>query len=210
MGLHTGTPRRQRRGMSASTCIWERGSRGVRPWRAGAAHEGNAGARRREVDRPWRAPFEGFRPTGLALPTRRWTVSAIKTIANTNLPRPASWFVGREREVSDVLALVREGARLVTLTGAGGSGKTRLAIETATELIGDFANGVYWIQLADIREPSLVMPEIAQTVGASGSVAESLAGKRALDCSSTTSSTSSRRLRWWLSWWRAVRRSSSC
>jgi predicted ATPase len=104
----------------------------------------------------------------------------LKTISNTNLPRPASSFVGREREVSEVLAVLRDGARLVTLTGPGGSGKTRLAIEAATEVIGDFANGVYWIQLADIRDPSLVMPEIGQTVGASGSVAEGLAGKRAL------------------------------
>jgi hypothetical protein len=51
----------------------------------------------------------------------------LKTISNTNLPRPASSFVGREREVSDVVELLRDGARLVTLSGPGGSGKTRLA-----------------------------------------------------------------------------------
>jgi class 3 adenylate cyclase len=52
----------------------------------------------------------------------------LKTISNTNLPRPVSSFVGREREVSDVVELLQDGARLVTLSGPGGSGKTRLAI----------------------------------------------------------------------------------
>ena len=52
----------------------------------------------------------------------------LKTISNTNLPRPASSFVGRGREVEEVVALIRDGARLVTLTGPGGSGKTRLSI----------------------------------------------------------------------------------
>ena len=51
----------------------------------------------------------------------------LKTISSTNLPRPASSFIGREREVAEVLSLIRDGARLLTLTGAGGCGKTRLA-----------------------------------------------------------------------------------
>jgi hypothetical protein len=59
----------------------------------------------------------------------------LKTISNTNLPRPASSFVGREQEVSDVTELLQDGARLVTLSGPGGSGKTRLAIESAAELV---------------------------------------------------------------------------
>jgi adenylate/guanylate cyclase family protein len=66
---------------------------------------------------------------------------SLKTISNTNLPRPASSFVGREREVAEVVSLLREGARLVTLTGPGGSGKTRLAIEAAAELVGELRNG---------------------------------------------------------------------
>ena len=73
----------------------------------------------------------------------------LRTISNTNLPRPVSSFVGREREVEEVVSLVRDrGARLVTLSGPGGTGKTRLAIEAAAELVGDFAAGVYWVELA--------------------------------------------------------------
>src|SRR6266516_3713878 len=68
----------------------------------------------------------------------------LKTISNTNLPRPASSFVGREKEVNEVVSLLQDGARLLTLTGPGGSGKTRLSIEAATELVGDFKAGVFW------------------------------------------------------------------
>jgi predicted ATPase len=89
----------------------------------------------------------------------------LKTISNTNLPRPASSFVGREREVAEVVALLRE-SRLVTLTGPGGSGKTRLAIEAAAELVPEAKAGVFWVGLASLRDASLVLDTIAQTVGA--------------------------------------------
>ncbi len=89
----------------------------------------------------------------------------LKTVGNTNLPRPASSFVGREREVAEVAALVRA-ARFVTLTGPGGSGKTRLAIEAAAELVGEFPHGVFWVGLATLRDPELVLPTIAQTLSA--------------------------------------------
>ena len=90
----------------------------------------------------------------------------LKTISNTNLPRPASSFVGREREVAEVLALVREGTRLLTLTGPGGSGKTRLAIEVAAELVPAFKAGVFWVGLAALRDTGLVLETVAQTLGA--------------------------------------------
>jgi predicted ATPase/class 3 adenylate cyclase len=90
----------------------------------------------------------------------------LKTISNTNLPRPASSFVGREHEVADVTALLRNGARLVTLTGPGGSGKTRLAIQSASELVGDLPAGVFWVGLATLHDSALVIQTIAQTLGA--------------------------------------------
>src|SRR4029079_10799108 len=90
----------------------------------------------------------------------------LKTISNTSLPRPASSFVGRERERMDVLELLRNGVRLITLSGPGGSGKTRLAIEAASEVVPLFKAGVFWVGLSAVRDPALVSQAIAQTVGA--------------------------------------------
>jgi predicted ATPase/class 3 adenylate cyclase len=90
----------------------------------------------------------------------------LKTISNTNLPRPASSFIGREQEVADVVSLLKDGARLVTLSGPGGSGKTRLAIEAASELLPNFRNGVFWVGLAALRDSALVVETVAQTLGA--------------------------------------------
>jgi len=95
----------------------------------------------------------------------------LSTIANTNLPRPASRFVGREREVSEVVALLHGGDRFLTLTGAGGAGKTRLAIEAAAQLIGQFRSGVFWVEAAPFREPSLVIEATARTIGARAGLA---------------------------------------
>jgi predicted ATPase/class 3 adenylate cyclase len=95
----------------------------------------------------------------------------LKTISNTNLPRPASSFVGRERELAEVLAKVGGGARLLTLTGPGGSGKTRLAIEAAASLVPSHKAGVFWVGLASLRESSLVTETVAQTLGAKDGLA---------------------------------------
>jgi predicted ATPase/class 3 adenylate cyclase len=89
----------------------------------------------------------------------------LRTLNNTNLPVPPSPLVGRERELANVLALVRDGARLLTLTGPGGTGKTRLALEAAAELVGEFASGVFLAELAPLADPDLVAPAIAQTLG---------------------------------------------
>jgi predicted ATPase len=96
----------------------------------------------------------------------------LKTISNTNLPRPASSFVGRAREVEEVLAELRDGTRLLTLTGSGGSGKTRLAIEAAGELVPDFKAGVFWVPLAAVRDAELVSGTITRTIGAQGALAD--------------------------------------
>jgi predicted ATPase/class 3 adenylate cyclase len=95
----------------------------------------------------------------------------LKTISNTNLPRPASSFVGREREVEDLLSLLKGDARLVTLTGPGGSGKTRLAIEVAAGLVQEFKAGVFWVGLSSINEPELVTETVAQVLGAKDGLA---------------------------------------
>jgi hypothetical protein len=103
----------------------------------------------------------------------------LKTISNSNLPRPANTFVGRQREVKEVRSLLVDGTRFLTLTGPGGSGKTRLAIEAAAELVPEFRNGVSWVELAALREPGLVVDAIAQTLGAKDVLAEHI-GQREL------------------------------
>jgi predicted ATPase len=104
----------------------------------------------------------------------------LRTISNTNLPHPASPFVGRAREVGEIASLLQDGARLVTLTGPGGSGKTRLALEAAAELVPEFRNGVFWIGLAALRDPALVADTIAQTLGAKDGLAEHIAERELL------------------------------
>jgi predicted ATPase len=104
----------------------------------------------------------------------------LKTISNTNLPRPASSFVGREKEVAEVASLLRDGARLLTLIGPGGSGKTRLAIEAAAELVPEFKAGVFWVGLAALRDPALVVETIGQTLGAKDGLAEHVAERELL------------------------------
>jgi predicted ATPase len=104
----------------------------------------------------------------------------LKTISNTNMPRPASSFLGREHELAQVLAKVEDGARIVTLTGPGGSGKTRLALEAGAELVSLYKAGVFWVGLAALREPSLVMETIATTLGARDGLAEHIGEREML------------------------------
>jgi len=104
----------------------------------------------------------------------------LKTISNTNLPRPTSSFVGREREVEEIRSLLSDRVRLLTLTGPGGSGKTRLAIEAAAELVPVFKAGVFWIGLSALRDPALVTETIAQTIGAKDGLAEHIADRELL------------------------------
>ena len=105
----------------------------------------------------------------------------LRTISNTNLPVPLSSFVGREQEVTQVVSLVREeAARLVTLAGPGGTGKTRLALEAAGELVSEFGAGVFWIGLSPVRDPALVVDTIAQTLGATQELASDIGEKQLL------------------------------
>ena len=79
----------------------------------------------------------------------------LKTLYRTNLPVQATPIVGRERELEETLALIRS-YRLVTLTGPGGSGKTRLALQLGAEAVEEFPDGVYWVPLQALRDPALV------------------------------------------------------
>jgi len=79
------------------------------------------------------------------------------------LPTPLSTFIGREKEIKEVNRLILEN-RLVTLTGAGGSGKTRLALESVQILLEEFKNRVWFIELASLKDPSLILQKIAFTL----------------------------------------------
>ncbi|HKH78478.1 MAG TPA: hypothetical protein VJ996_00565, partial [Solirubrobacteraceae bacterium] len=79
------------------------------------------------------------------------------------LPSQLTSFIGRERELAEAAALLRN-SRLLTLTGAGGCGKTRLALELAGQHRGDFADGVWPVELAALGEPELIGPAVAQAL----------------------------------------------
>jgi non-specific serine/threonine protein kinase len=82
----------------------------------------------------------------------------------TNLPIPLSSFIGRKQEVTELKQLIAT-TRLLTLTGAGGSGKTRLAIQVATDLIDRFYDGVWWVDLAPLLNSALTPQAIARALG---------------------------------------------
>jgi hypothetical protein len=84
-----------------------------------------------------------------------------KKISLNNLPVPISTFVGRERELAEVRHLL-SGYRLVTLTGTGGSGKTRLVLQVAVEVIDSFDHGAWWVELASLSDKALVLHAIAK------------------------------------------------
>jgi predicted ATPase/class 3 adenylate cyclase len=84
--------------------------------------------------------------------------------ARVNLPMPLSSFVGRGRQVPELRDLIRV-SRLLTLTGPGGTGKTRLALRLAGELTEEFRDGVFFVDLSAITDAALVVPAIAQAVG---------------------------------------------
>src|SRR5215204_3556721 len=82
-----------------------------------------------------------------------------------NLPSQPTPLVGREREVAGVCRLLRGGGvRLLTLTGPGGMGKTRLALQVAADLVDEFEDGVFFVPLAPISDPDLVVPTVARTL----------------------------------------------
>jgi predicted ATPase/DNA-binding SARP family transcriptional activator/DNA-binding CsgD family transcriptional regulator len=102
-----------------------------------------------------------LRPTSPAGPPQ---VEEVSNRGNHNLPAPRTSFVGREREMVEVKRALAMSS-LLTLTGAGGTGKTRLAIEVARDLVGAYSDGAWLVELAPLSEGSLVAQEVASTLG---------------------------------------------
>ncbi len=182
MGVHTGEP-----------IVTDEGYVGVDVHRAariaGAAHGGQivlSDTTRRLLDRegPIRDLGE-HRLKDLTGAERLYQLGdgdfpPLRTLDASNLPVAASPLVGREDEISELVALLSDGSRLLTITGPGGTGKTRLALQVAAELIGTLRDGVFWVPLAGVSDAELLSTEVAQAIGARDDLAAFLRGKELL------------------------------
>jgi predicted ATPase/class 3 adenylate cyclase len=181
MGIHTGTPH-----------LAEEGYVGVDVHRAAriaaAGHGGQV-----LVSAATRALVEGelidlgeHRLKDLSAPERIYQLGdgefpPLKSLYRTNLPVPGTPFLGRERELAEVLDLLGGGdLRLLTLTGTGGTGKTRLGLQAAGAVADSYPDGVFWVPLAALTDPQLVLEGAAQTLGAEDGLAGHIADKRLL------------------------------
>jgi predicted ATPase/class 3 adenylate cyclase len=113
----------------------------------------------------------------------------IRSLYRTNLPVPATPFLGREEELAVVAGMLDEpDVRLVSLVGPGGTGKTRLALQAAAEASDAYPDGVFWAPLAPLRDPALVLPTVAAALSVGegkdsspvDDLARALAGRRLL------------------------------
>ena len=130
----------------------------------------------------------------LAAPERVYQLGAgefepLESLFRTNLPVPATPFLGRVDDLAALVDKLRQvDVRLLTLTGPGGTGKTRLALQAAAETADEFPDGMTWIPLAGLSDPALALPTVAQAVGLQQDgerpledvLASWLAGKQAL------------------------------
>jgi predicted ATPase/class 3 adenylate cyclase len=181
MGVHTGTPLLSDEGYVGADV-----HRAARI--AAAGHGGQvlvSAATRQLVERSLTDLGE-HRLKDLSAPERIYQLGEqqfppVKSLYRTNLPVPATPFVGRERELAEVLDLLGGGElRLLTLTGPGGAGKTRLALQAAGAAADAFPDGVFWVPLAALRDPDLVLEETARALGADDGLAAHVADKSLL------------------------------
>src|SRR5262249_34814226 len=180
IGLHTGEPTRTAEGYEGIDV-----HRAARI--AAAGHGGQvllSQATRDLAGEPRVRDLGVHRLKDLAEPERLYQLGEeqfppLKSLDQTNLPVQPTPFVGREQELADVLALL-ETHRIVTLTGPGGSGKTRLALQAAAESLEQFRVGVWFVPLGEVSDVQLIEPTIARVVGGPDDLHEYLAGKRTL------------------------------
>lgn len=105
---------------------------------------------------------------------------ALKSLHQTNLPVQPNELIGRGRELKEVDALLGDGARLLTLSGPGGAGKTRLALHVAAQRADDHPDGVWFVPLAPLTDPTLVPAAVGAALGIGDGVIPQLRGKRLL------------------------------
>jgi non-specific serine/threonine protein kinase len=102
-------------------------------------------------------------------PSEQTRALAVKRASRLNIPIPLTSFIGREKELTEVADLLSK-FRLVTLTGSGGVGKTRLAIQVIADVLELFPDGVWFLDLAPLGDPTLVPNALANTIGLHESV----------------------------------------
>jgi predicted ATPase/Tfp pilus assembly protein PilF len=179
MGLHTGTPR-----------VTEEGYVGVDVHRAARiAAIGHGGQVLVSAATAALLAGDGLRDLGehrlkdLSAPERIFQLGdeefpPLNSLYRTNLPIPATPFLGREQELAELLDLLsQEQVRLLTLTGPGGTGKTRLGLQAAAAIAEHYPDGVFWVPLAPLRDSALVFETAAQALGARDGPAEQIAAK---------------------------------
>jgi predicted ATPase/class 3 adenylate cyclase len=182
LGLHTGTPH-----------VAEEGYVGVDVHRAARiAAVGHGGQVLVSASTASLLGTDGLRDLGehrlkdLSAPERIFQLGeddfpALESLHRTNLPIPSTPFLGREQELTEVLRLLsQEDVRLLTLTGPGGTGKTRLGLQAAGLASGDYRHGIWWVPLAPLRDPDLVLETAAQALGAKNGLAEHIADRSLL------------------------------
>jgi predicted ATPase/DNA-binding XRE family transcriptional regulator len=112
-----------------------------------------------------RGELRGLRSSEFLAPKKDEQEGVPRSHAPTNLPAQLTRLIGREESIGRILAFFeRENVRLLTLIGPPGVGKTRLGIEVASRLLDRFEDGVFFVQLAPIDDPDLVIPAIARTL----------------------------------------------
>jgi predicted ATPase len=174
MGIHTGTPH-----------LAEEGYIGVDVHRAAriaaAGHGGQvlvSAATAALLDAAGLRDLGEHRLKDLSAPERIYQLGdedfpPLKSLHQTNLPIPTTPFLGRERELADVVALLsQDDVRLLTLTGAGGTGKTRLGLQAAARLADRYRHGIWWVPLAPLHDPKLVLASAGPVVGARDGLAD--------------------------------------
>jgi predicted ATPase/class 3 adenylate cyclase len=115
--------------------------------------------RLRDLIRPERI----FQLVAPDLPSEFAPLRSLEAFAH-NLPMQLTSFVGREKEIAEIKAMLAS-HRLVTLTGTGGTGKTRLSVQVAADLLEDFLDGVWFVELASLADPNLVPQTVATVLG---------------------------------------------
>ena len=181
MGLHTGTPLLTPEGYVGSDV-----HRAARI--AAAGHGGQvlvSASCAALVDRAELRDLGDHRLKDLAAPERIYQFGhadfpPLRSIHRTNLPVPVTPFIGRERELAEIVGMLETGKiRLLTLTGPGGTGKTRLSMQAAAAVGDRYVDGVWWVPLAPLRDHRLVSETAARVIGSANGLAEHI-GERSM------------------------------